>query len=174
MGGRQFYRVDRHAEAIRSAEGARRSLPYARREIRVIMPERVPLRRQATGEAAVEAARLAKSAGKPVKLTWTREEEFTWAYFRPAGVIDVRSAVDKKGASRLGNFTTTIPARPASTRCTTFRTAKIEFHPVDAPLRSGLLSRPGGRPRIISPASATWMSWRISPKWIHWNFVSRI
>ena len=38
-----------------------------------------------TGEAAVEAARLAKAAGKPVKVVWTREEEFTWAYFRPAG-----------------------------------------------------------------------------------------
>lgn len=36
------------------------------------------------GDAAVEAARLAKAAGKPVKLIWTREEEFTWAYFRPA------------------------------------------------------------------------------------------
>ena len=27
-----------------------------------------------TGEAAIEAARLAKAAGKPVKLVWTREE----------------------------------------------------------------------------------------------------
>ena len=34
-----------------------------------------------TGEAGVEAARLAKAAGKPVKVVWTREEEFTWAYF---------------------------------------------------------------------------------------------
>src|SRR6185436_12981355 len=46
-----------------------------------------------SGECAVEAARLAKAAGKPVKLTWTREEEFTWAYFRPAGVIDIKSGV---------------------------------------------------------------------------------
>src|SRR5947207_4475227 len=30
-----------------------------------------------TGECAIEAARLAKAAGKPVKLVWTREEEFT-------------------------------------------------------------------------------------------------
>ncbi len=30
-----------------------------------------------TGEAAVEAARLARAASKPVKLVWTREEEFT-------------------------------------------------------------------------------------------------
>src|SRR6059058_3605085 len=44
-----------------------------------------------TGEAAVECARLAKKAGKPVKLQWTREEEFTWAYFRPAGVMEVRA-----------------------------------------------------------------------------------
>jgi nicotinate dehydrogenase subunit B len=50
-----------------------------------------------TGEAAVEAARLAKLSGRPVKLIWTREEEFTWAYFRPAGVIDLASKVDASG-----------------------------------------------------------------------------
>src|SRR6202012_2641305 len=33
-----------------------------------------------SGEAAIEVARLAKAAGKPVKLVWTRQEEFTWAY----------------------------------------------------------------------------------------------
>jgi len=50
-----------------------------------------------TGECAVEAARLAKGAGKPVKLTWSREEEFSWAYFRPVGVIDIRSGVNDDG-----------------------------------------------------------------------------
>src|SRR5207247_11329011 len=50
-----------------------------------------------TGECAVEAARLARAAGRPVKLVWTREEEFTWAYFRPAGVIDVKSGVKNDG-----------------------------------------------------------------------------
>jgi isoquinoline 1-oxidoreductase len=49
------------------------------------------------GDAALEAARLAKLARRPVKLVWTREEEFTWAYFRPAGVIDVASRVDASG-----------------------------------------------------------------------------
>ena len=43
------------------------------------------------------ATGIAKAAGKPVKLQWTREEEFTWAYFRPAGVIDVRSGADHDG-----------------------------------------------------------------------------
>src|SRR5205085_4452582 len=49
------------------------------------------------GDAALEAARLAKATGKPVKLVWTREEEFTWAYFRPAGVIDITSGVRSDG-----------------------------------------------------------------------------
>jgi len=46
----------------------------------------------------VEAARLSKAAGKPVSLRWTREEEFTWAYFRPAGVILTEASLDDKGA----------------------------------------------------------------------------
>jgi len=47
-----------------------------------------------TGECAVEAARIAKTAGKPIMLRWTRDEEFTWAYFRPAAVIDVEASFD--------------------------------------------------------------------------------
>jgi isoquinoline 1-oxidoreductase len=50
-----------------------------------------------TGESAIEAARLAKAAKKPVMLRWTREEEFTYAYFRPAAVIDVEASLDEKG-----------------------------------------------------------------------------
>jgi nicotinate dehydrogenase subunit B len=57
-----------------------------------------------SGEAAVEAARLAKAAGKPVKLVWTREEEFTWAYFRPAGVIEVNSGIRKDGTITAWEF----------------------------------------------------------------------
>jgi isoquinoline 1-oxidoreductase len=50
-----------------------------------------------TGECAVEAARLAQAAKKPVMLRWTREEEFTWAYFRPAAVINVEASLDDHG-----------------------------------------------------------------------------
>ena len=55
-----------------------------------------------TGECAVEAARLAKAAGKPVMLRWTREEEFTWAYFRPAGVIEMEASLDD--ANRIATW----------------------------------------------------------------------
>ena len=50
-----------------------------------------------TGEAATEAARLAKAAGKPVRLVWTREEEFTWAYLRPAAWMELKAAVKPDG-----------------------------------------------------------------------------
>jgi len=50
-----------------------------------------------TGEAAVEAARIAREAGRPVSLQWSREEEFTWAYFRPAGVIEVAAGLRADG-----------------------------------------------------------------------------
>ena len=49
------------------------------------------------GDAAFEAARLAKATGKPVKRNWTREEEMTWAYFRPGGVIEVGAKLNSDG-----------------------------------------------------------------------------
>lgn len=67
-------------------------------QVRVIMPDMGSgYGGKHTGECALEAARLAKAAGKPVKLEWTREEEFTWAYFRPAGVIEIRSGAKRDG-----------------------------------------------------------------------------
>jgi len=51
-----------------------------------------------SGECAVEASRLAKAAGKPVSLRWTRAEEFTWAYFRPAAVIKAEAHLDGDGS----------------------------------------------------------------------------
>jgi len=48
---------------------------------------------------AVEAARLARAAGAPVMVAWTREEEFYFDTYDPACVVEVRTAVD--GAGKL-------------------------------------------------------------------------
>jgi CO/xanthine dehydrogenase Mo-binding subunit len=114
------------------------SLHIPEANIRVIMPDTGSgYGGKHTGEAAVEAAQLARSAGKPVKLVWTREEEFTWAYFRPAGVIDVRSAVDKSGRLTAWEFHNYNSGTSAINTLYDVPNKKIEFHPVDAPLRSG-------------------------------------
>ena len=91
-----------------------------------------------TGECAVEAARLAKGAGKPVKLVWTREEEFTWAYFRPAGVIDVKSGVAADGTLTAWEFHNYNSGPAAINTLYTVANQKIQFHPSkNPPLRQG-------------------------------------
>jgi nicotinate dehydrogenase subunit B len=52
----------------------------------------------------IEAARLAKLAGKPVMLVWTRDEEFFYDTFHPAGVIKIKSGMDKNGAIKLWDY----------------------------------------------------------------------
>jgi isoquinoline 1-oxidoreductase len=90
-----------------------------------------------TGEAAVEAARLAKTAGKPVKVVWTREEEFTWAYFRPAGVIEVTAGAKKDGTLTAWEFHNYNSGGSAIRPPYEIANQQVEFHPADSPLRQG-------------------------------------
>jgi isoquinoline 1-oxidoreductase len=90
-----------------------------------------------TGECAVEAARLAKATGKPVKLTWSREEEFTWAYFRPAGVIDIRSGAAADGTITSWQFHNYNSGNAAIRSPYNIPNQVAEFHATDSPLRQG-------------------------------------
>jgi isoquinoline 1-oxidoreductase len=90
-----------------------------------------------TVQTAVEAARLAKAAGRPVKLVWTREEEFTWAYFRPAGVIDVRAGVANDGTITAWEFHNYNSGGSAIETLYEVANKQIEFHPSRSPLKSG-------------------------------------
>ncbi len=90
-----------------------------------------------TGETATEAARLAKASGKPVRLVWTREEEFTWAYFRPAGVIEVRSGVRRDGSLTAWEFHNYNSGAAAISTPYDVANQLVEYHPVRSPLRQG-------------------------------------
>lgn len=90
-----------------------------------------------TGETAIEAARLAQAVSKPVLVHWTREEEFIWAYFRPAGVIEAEASLDAKGMLTSWHFininsggsAVDTPYRAGKTRCRTVSS--------NSPLRQG-------------------------------------
>jgi isoquinoline 1-oxidoreductase len=107
-------------------------------QVRVIVPDTgSAYGGKHSGEAAVEAARLARGAGRPVKLVWTREEEFTHAYFRPAGVIEVEVAAASDGvlsAWRFRNYNS-----GASAIRTPYEVAnrQIDFCECQSPLRQG-------------------------------------
>jgi isoquinoline 1-oxidoreductase len=90
-----------------------------------------------SGETAVEAARLAKAAGKPVKLVWTREEEFTWAYFRPAGVIEVKSGARKDGTITAWEFHNFNSGPSAIRPAYDIPNQRVAFHGSRSPLRQG-------------------------------------
>ena len=89
-----------------------------------------------SGECAVEAARLAKAAGKPVKLVWTREEEFTWSYFRPAGLIEISSGV-RNGAITAWECHNYNSGGSALVGKYDIPNQWNVFHPAKSPLRQG-------------------------------------
>lgn len=53
---------------------------------------------------AVEAARLAKIAGRPIQVAWTRPEEFFYDTFRPAAVVKIKAGVTGLGAISLWDY----------------------------------------------------------------------
>jgi CO/xanthine dehydrogenase Mo-binding subunit len=90
-----------------------------------------------TGEHAIEAARLARAAGKPVKVVWTRAEEFAWGYVRPAGVIDIKAAVDAGGRLVAWEFDNFNSGGSAIRTPYAIANQRIQFHPASSPLRQG-------------------------------------
>ncbi|MBV9852846.1 MAG: xanthine dehydrogenase family protein molybdopterin-binding subunit [Armatimonadetes bacterium] len=90
-----------------------------------------------TGEAAVEAARLARAAGRPVKIVWTREEEFTAGYLRPAGVIDVCAAA--RGDATISHWEFHNYNSGGAGLRSPYHVPQqhVEFHETSSPLRQG-------------------------------------
>jgi isoquinoline 1-oxidoreductase beta subunit len=54
--------------------------------------------RRIEADFAVQAALIAKEAGAPVKLLWSREEDMRHGYHRPAAVLRLRAGFDAGGA----------------------------------------------------------------------------
>jgi isoquinoline 1-oxidoreductase len=90
-----------------------------------------------TGEAALEAARLAKAAGKPVKVVWTRREEFTWAYFRPAGLIEIKAGARRDGTLLAWEHHNYNSGSAAIATPYVVPNPIVQYHPVRSPLRQG-------------------------------------
>jgi nicotinate dehydrogenase subunit B len=107
-------------------------------DVRVIVPDTgSAYGGKHTSDAAIEAARLARAAGRPVKVVWTREEEFTWAYFRPAGVIEVQSGIAVDGTLTAWEFHNYHSGMSAIETPYMVANQRTEYHQVPLILRSG-------------------------------------
>ena len=72
-----------------------------------------------------------------IKLLWTREEEFNWAYFRPAGVIEVNSGVKNDGTVTAWDFQNYNSGGSGIQVKYDFPNQDIQFHSSKSPLRQG-------------------------------------
>lgn len=89
------------------------------------------------GEVEIEAARLARDAGAPVRLAWSRHEEFTAAYCRPAGVLTVEAGLDANNrisAWRHRNYNSGAASLHPPYSIPDFR---CEYYRAESPLRQG-------------------------------------
>lgn len=88
-------------------------------------------------ECELECARLARGVDRPVRLAWTREEEFTQSYSRPAAVIEVSSAVSGSGkllSWRFHNYNGGAASLKPPYDCAGVYAA---YHESESPLRQG-------------------------------------
>jgi len=128
-GTQQPFFVRQHlAEAFGIPEG----------QVRVIVPDTGGgFGGKQTGDAAVEAARIACAIGRPIKVRWSREEEFRDAYARPAAVIDVHSGAGVGGDLLAWDFRN-LNAGAAAILCPyEIPNQRIEFQPAATPIRQG-------------------------------------
>jgi nicotinate dehydrogenase subunit B len=112
------------------------SLPDA--SVRVIVPDYGGGFGGKHGSAvALEAARLARAAGHPVKVQWSRAEEFGCGYFRPAALIDVRSSADRTGAITGWSFTNINSGLPGLATPYRIPHQRVAYQPAASPLPQG-------------------------------------
>lgn len=82
-----------------------RTLGFANADVRVITPfVGGGFGGKTRNQQVIEAARLARLAGKPVQVAWTRKEEFFYDTFRPAAVIKISSGLDRNQRIVFWNY----------------------------------------------------------------------
>ena len=89
------------------------------------------------GTVAIEAARLSRAVGRPVKVAWNRDEEFHWGYLRPAALIDVESSADASGRLTGWSFTNVNSGQVGILTPYRVPHQQISYQPADSPLPQG-------------------------------------
>jgi isoquinoline 1-oxidoreductase len=106
--------------------------------VRVVMPDTGSgYGGKHNADAAMEAAILAKAVGQPVKRNWTREEEMTWAYYRPGALIEVGGKANPDGTIAAWEHHNYNGGSAALNTPYTVKGAREQVHQTKTPLRQG-------------------------------------
>ena len=89
------------------------------------------------GEVALEAAFLARAVGAPVKVRWSREDEFRHGYLRPAAIIDVHAGADRDGSLTAWQMTNLNSGSFGLVGPYDVPNQRLEYQAADSPLRQG-------------------------------------
>jgi isoquinoline 1-oxidoreductase subunit beta len=123
---------------FRAQQAVAEALGVPRERVRVIVPDMGGgFGGKHNAEAAIEAARLARAAQRPVSVRWTREEEFTWAYCRPAALIECRGGLAAAGALVAWEFSSINPGGAAVGTPYAIPNLRISSVGSDSPLPQG-------------------------------------
>lgn len=88
-------------------------------------------------EIAIPAARLARAVGRPVRLRWSRGQEFTAGYLRPAAVVDVRGGAGRDGVLSAWEMRDTNAGLFGLVGPYDVPNQRLDYQPADSPLRQG-------------------------------------
>jgi nicotinate dehydrogenase subunit B len=67
-------------------------------------------------DAAADAAILSQEVGRPVRLQWSRQDEFVWEPKAPAMVMEVRAGMDARGSITAWDYHVWSPSHVARAR----------------------------------------------------------
>jgi isoquinoline 1-oxidoreductase len=122
--------------------GLRRTLAEALQvpeaDVRVIVPDTGGGFGGKHAEAiATDAARLSRAANRPVKVRWSREEEFTAGHLRPAALIDVRSGTHPDGTITAWEMRNTNSGMFGLVGPYDVPNQRLDYQPAGSPLTQG-------------------------------------
>ena len=123
---------------FRSRDAISDALDLSPAQVRVVVPPTGSgFGGKHAAELAVVAARLARAADHPVRIAYTREEEFSRAYLRPMAVIEVRSGAAKDGTLVAWEFHDLNAGSSAALTPYKVANQKVDNQPAESPLAQG-------------------------------------
>ena len=108
------------------------------RDVRVLVPQTGgAFGGKHAGDVAAEAAMLARAAGRPVRVHWSRAEELRWGTVRPMAVIDIAAALDTDGELSAWDFLNLNAGAAALVPPYRIAARRLCYQPAHSPLHQG-------------------------------------